>query len=1060
MIIKQSKNNFDSKVLKKEKVEEILADPNIVKRMSKTAQSIKSISPRSDDFLYFSIIFMKAAESSLLDENGGIKKLANGEEAWGHFDSSWRWHGNVPPHRNNNHDIFPEAELKVAAKEWVGLPLCRDHESSSVDGIRGIILDTHYDEKFKQIVGLCALDKANYPDLASKVQKGLVRYGSMGTAVETSVCTECGNMAKLATDYCNHVKTRSCHGEINVGLKPIEYSLVVQPAEPGAILLKCIASLNTYKDQFTSAGVSNVDKKLASLSLSQAKHLETIMKTACDGNSCSVNQRNEIINDFFEKNVKVAMEVDDMDSGLDISRIRNTAESAQILKNLGRDGLADRLLDSLEEDGYKSPSENLEFSDPSNFQEGISSSMSDTSDFARSEFPQPGPDSVSLASLNKDNIKKQTKYILEEIMKSSKLQQRAQARRKIAYMQGGSEGREPNTYKQETYGYDKDKHMHQDKSMGGDNGMHPGDAETKGKLSRADLEERAMRRMAYMQGGSEGREPNTYKQETYGYDKDKHMHQDKSMGGDKGVHPGDAEKKQKLSRATYARPLSKTSAYRGPALSTKLRIVRTASGNVDKKNCIFEVYAGKDRVFSERVGRIFGPSLESQWGWVSSKEYGKEVCKTVRAEGLTKTISILKNAQEEPAPMPEMPDMGDAPEMGAMPEMPDMGDAPEMADAPEMPEMDEEEAMEDELSPAEESEKRIIEIEGLLEELRTFVKEMGDKASGDVTVNVNTFDDEENDGGTDEISALAKDLIANIKTAMADLDESADEMAMVSETYENIGKISSRDRVRFKKLASEAVRDCDSVVGKAKALLTVGEQVKTAMSSRKSISKRAHEMEHDMEHDMNHEMEDHMEHNMEHDMEHDMDELISEAMDLRRQRRESLLKQANRRFKQASYANDGMEHKMEDDAEDHMEDEMDHKAEDASEHMAEDMSKAASFKKTLQAKFEKQKVAQERENYKIKLRRAYDVALEMQRKGLIGHTKTALDEQVDNIMGFDDKAFESFKRSIANTKNVSQVKVATDLGGVNIGLKETNDFAGNQTSSRMTAQLLSGMWDK
>ena len=184
-------------------------------------------------------------------------------------------------------------------------------------------------------------------------------------------------------------------------------------------------------------------------------------------------------------------------------------------------------------------------------------------------------------------------------MKSSKLQQRAQTRRKIAYMQGGSEGREPNTYKSETYSFDHDKTMHQDDSMGGDTGMMPGDAETKEKLSRAELQERAMKRMAYMQGGSEGREPNTYKAETYSFDHDKTMHQDKAMGGDTGMMPGDAETKEKLSRANYTRPISKTSAYRGPALSTKLRIVRTASGNVDKMTCILVVYAGKDIVFSE-----------------------------------------------------------------------------------------------------------------------------------------------------------------------------------------------------------------------------------------------------------------------------------------------------------------------------------------------------------------------------------------------------------------------------------------------------------------------------
>jgi hypothetical protein len=1059
MIIKQSKNTFSSEMLKKEKIEQMLADPTIVNRMSKTAQSIKSISPRSDDFLYFSIIFMKAAESSLLSEDGSIKKLASGEDAWGYFDNNWRWHGNVPPHRNNNHDIFPESELKVAAKEWIGLPLCRDHESSSVDGIRGIILDTHYDEKYKQIVGLCALDKANYPDLASKVQKGLVRYGSMGTAVETSVCTECGNIAKLASDYCSHVKTRSCHGEINVGLKPIEYSLVVQPAEPGAILLKCIASLNNYKQEFTSAGVSNLDKKLASLNLSQAKHLESIMKTACDGNSCSLKQRNEIITDFFKNNVKTASGLDNSADSYDIPELRNAAEAAKVLKELGRDRLANEVLDRLEGDyGYKSPSESLELSDPSNFQEGISSSMSDTPDLERSEFPQPDSDTVSLASLNKNNIKKQTKNILEDIMKNSKLKQRSNARRKIAYMQGGSEGREPNTFKNEQFGYDKDKHMHQDKGMGGDKGMFPGDEQVKGKLSRAEIQERAMRRMAYMQGGSEGREPNTFKNEQFGYDKDKHMHQDKGMGGDKGMFPGDEQVKGKLSRAHKRSSISKTSAYNGPSLSTKLRIIRTASGAVDRKNCIFEVFAGKDRVFSERVGRIFGQELNKNWSWITSKEYGKEVCKTVRAEGLTKTIGILKNAQQgpemaDPAPMEEggMPELSPM-EEGGMPELPPMeeGGMEEPAD--------EDQEMEEEANAGEEAEKRIVEMEGLLSELRDLIKEMGEKSSGDVTVNVNTFDDDNEEAGTDEITTLARDLVGKLKVAVADLDESADEMAMVSETYENIGKISSRDKVRFKKLASEAVRDCDTVIGEAKALLSVGSQIKTAMSS-KRMTKRANEDFHMANKGMDHMMDEGMDHMID-EAEDDMDELISEAMDLRKSRREALLKQANRRFKSASYAKDHMEDDMEDDMKHNMEDDAEDNMEDHMEHMMGDMSKSANFKKTLQAKFENQKVAQERENYKIKLRRAYDVALDMQRKGLIGHTKTALDEQVDNIMGFDDNAFESFKRSIANTKSVSQVKVASDLGGVNIGLKETNDFAGGQRSSRLTAQLLSGMWDK
>ena len=87
-------------------VKQIVADEAITGRLEKLAKDIKKISKKSDDFLYFSIIFLKAAESALLDDNGLPKKTASGEKAWGYFDDNWNWHGNVKPHKNNNSDIF------------------------------------------------------------------------------------------------------------------------------------------------------------------------------------------------------------------------------------------------------------------------------------------------------------------------------------------------------------------------------------------------------------------------------------------------------------------------------------------------------------------------------------------------------------------------------------------------------------------------------------------------------------------------------------------------------------------------------------------------------------------------------------------------------------------------------------------------------------------------------------------------------------------------------------------------------------------------------------------
>jgi hypothetical protein len=104
--------------------------------------------------------------------------------------------------------------------------------------------------------------------------------------------------------------------------------------------------------------------------------------------------------------------------------------------------------------------------------------------------------------------------------------------------------------------------------------------------------------------------------------------------------------------------------------------------------------------------------------------------------------------------------------------------------------------------------------------------------------------------------------------------------------------------------------------------------------------------------------------------------------------------------------------------------------------------------------FQTKKVEDERESYKIKLRRAYDVAIDMQKKGLLPISKTALDKQVDDIMDFDDKAFEAFKRSVAAARPVESIKVARDLGGINVGVESTSE----QPQTKSTAELLSMLW--
>ncbi len=242
----------------------IIADEELHNRFKKIAADIKKIAPKADDFLYFTAIMMHSAERAIYNEDGSLRKDAHGNDVTASWEvnektGSWKWKcsdASILPYRNCNKDIFPESELKIAHKKWIGKPLCKDHVSSSVDGIRGLILDTYWDQKHHRIISLCALDKVNYPDLARKVATGYARDVSMGTGVERAICYECGNIATTEAEYCNHIKSRSSYGEINVGLNPIELSLVVNGADQKAKILEVLAAAKSVESAFNKSGMN------------------------------------------------------------------------------------------------------------------------------------------------------------------------------------------------------------------------------------------------------------------------------------------------------------------------------------------------------------------------------------------------------------------------------------------------------------------------------------------------------------------------------------------------------------------------------------------------------------------------------------------------------------------------------------------------------------------------------------------------------------------------------------------------------------------------------------
>lgn len=283
------------------KPEVALADIEITNRFIKLAQQLKRIAPRSNDFTYFTAIMITAAEASLIDTNGDAKKDKTGASITGGFDNKWKWSCSDPtidPYKNQNSDIFPEAELKKAYRKWVGKPLCVNHESSNVEGVRGIIIDTHWDDKYKRVVGLCALDSATYPDLAHKIKSRYATSVSMGTAVGQALCTLCQKSAITEKDYCDCIRFKKGQringvvvAEVNIDLNPIELSIVVTPADPQAKVLQIVASMNNYIDQRNTLLEEKTQAettKLAQLD-STIKNVETQLNrlfSECSDSSC------------------------------------------------------------------------------------------------------------------------------------------------------------------------------------------------------------------------------------------------------------------------------------------------------------------------------------------------------------------------------------------------------------------------------------------------------------------------------------------------------------------------------------------------------------------------------------------------------------------------------------------------------------------------------------------------------------------------------------------------------------------------------------------------------
>lgn len=668
--------------------------PEILENFRKFASNLKKIAPKAEDFLYFSAVMMHAAEAASLNDDGTTRLTVRGEPVqvgWDKSGNTWRWmsnDANIKPYKNSNGDIFPEEELVKAYKKWVGKPLCVDHKSSSVDHVRGFIVDTYYDRNLKRVIALCALDKAGYPQLARQVATGVSNCVSMGTAVGKAICSDCAQVARTESDFCDHMRRKSCYGEINVDLNPIELSIVVNGADPKANIKHIIAAAQTLNNY-----VDSKQKELAKLAENFTADISFNQIGAGGAQGGAVTNVNVSSPDLetFKKDVEKAIE--------DFKNLQGKLSNEENMQESGNDTASNQLSGA----DVSTPTADSGLAPP----------------HARYASADVGVDTIAELREVTKAIESKLSQMKESLDKLANTSTRTQEENmsgtnmnKQGYFQGAGGVNEP-TPGQAKYPKDplnEKLRDGEDKQMVGQNGfpgvgpvdgMHPSpvSAETKDELerkkmlARAESEERVIRRQAivdlakkaledkkaYFQNGLEKGNVNTPTPGQVKYPKDKlneqlRDHEDKQMVGQKpfpqvgpvdGMHPSpqSAETSDELKRKELLQ-----------RASLRARFVKAANsdGSQNFGKSAWEVFLGEKLLLTASVDELSGGRSEVLYDSIATKEFGGKLIEKVKKDGAEKVTKLIKGAQAMPAGAPA-PDSSAPPVDAGAPPAPDAG---------------------------------------------------------------------------------------------------------------------------------------------------------------------------------------------------------------------------------------------------------------------------------------------------------------------------------------------------------------------------------------------------
>jgi hypothetical protein len=173
---------------------------------------------------------------------------------------------------NKNYDSFASNELKKAYSTFLHRPIFVEHRNDDPRRARGIIVDTKLhieDAKTSKldpfyssvdalpehspptwIELLLEVDAKTFPKLAKAILDGDFDAVSMGCNVEQTRCTVCSNVAKDASEFCQHIQHRGAYydsydesgrrtsklaAELCEGVNFFEISWVGDPADTTAL---------------------------------------------------------------------------------------------------------------------------------------------------------------------------------------------------------------------------------------------------------------------------------------------------------------------------------------------------------------------------------------------------------------------------------------------------------------------------------------------------------------------------------------------------------------------------------------------------------------------------------------------------------------------------------------------------------------------------------------------------------------------------------------------------------------------------------------------------------